>query len=99
MSLLDQFLFERNIIFDDTVVDDDNFAFAVGMRMGILFRWFSVRRPACVPETQRPVEGVLLQNFFQIGKLARASPQLNGSPVEDGDASGIISAIFKASQP
>jgi hypothetical protein len=72
------------IVFDDAVVDNDDAAGAVAMRVGVLFRGPAVRGPAGVADAEGAVERMLAQHFFQVGRACRArrtsSVELPGLP-------------------
>ena len=46
VSFFYELFFQLLEIFDDSVVYDPDLAFAIGMRVGIYFRGFAVRRPS-----------------------------------------------------
>src|SRR4029450_2224671 len=54
VALLLQLSLELQVVLDDAVVDDDEPAGAVAVRMRVFFSGPSVRRPPRVPETVRP---------------------------------------------
>ena len=51
-----QLALQLEIVFDDAVVDDDDLAGAVAMRMGVLFGGTAMRRPACVADAVQAVD-------------------------------------------
>jgi len=59
MIFLTQIFFELEIVFDDAVVDDDDPARTVAMRMGVLFSGSTVGGPARVADAIGPVERFL----------------------------------------
>src|SRR5258708_32294595 len=56
MALFDQLALERNVVFDDSVVHDDDSSGAVAMRVGVFFRWTSMGGPASVADTVSAIE-------------------------------------------
>ena len=50
----DQLPLQRNVVFDDAVVSDNNPAFAVPMRMRVFFSRTAVRCPARMAQTELP---------------------------------------------
>ena len=67
---------EFEIVFDDAVVNDDDFAAAVAMRVGIFFRGAAVRGPAGVADPVRALDGRFLNDFFEVAELARRPANL-----------------------
>ena len=59
-----QTLFQRQVIFDDTVVNDNDSSRLVAVRMSVLLGRTAVRRPACVADAVIPFERILLDRFF-----------------------------------
>jgi hypothetical protein len=51
MPLIHQFLFELDIVFDNSVVNDNDFLFAADMGMRIRLAGASMRGPARVPQS------------------------------------------------
>ena len=92
-----QFVLQLEIILDDAVVHDDDFAFAVAMRMGVLFGGAAVGGPARVAEAVNAVDGRLADRFLEIGKLAGCAAEFEVAfVVDNGDAGGVIAAVFEA---
>ena len=56
MPFGDELMFELQIIFDNAVVNDDDFTGAVAVGMGIFFGWPAVRGPARVADPVHSVE-------------------------------------------
>src|SRR5437764_15280353 len=79
---------------------DDDLAGAIAMRMGVLFRRAAVGCPACVTDAEGAFERCDPDGFFKIAELALRAADLQAvSIAADGDARGIISAVFQAAQP
>ena len=72
-----ELLLQLEIVLDDAVVDDDDAAGAVAMRMGVLLGRPAVRRPARVADAVVPVERVRRDHFLEARQLAGAAPQLD----------------------
>ena len=68
--LLPQVFLEIEVVLDNAVMDDDDAAGAVTVRMRILFRRAPVRRPACVTHAVGAVDGMLTQSIFEVAQLA-----------------------------
>ena len=67
---------QLQIVFHNAVVNHDDAARAVAMRMGVFFGGAAVRGPARVADAERAVERVLAENLFKVAQLARRAPHL-----------------------
>src|SRR5579863_707140 len=76
VTFLDQLLLQAEIVLDDPVVHDHDFAGAVAMRMRVLFRGTSMRGPASVPNAVSAVNRIQPDGFFQVPQLRRAEGKL-----------------------
>ena len=61
-----QLFFERQEVFDDAVVDDDDVAGAIAVRMGVLFGGTAVRGPAGMADAVVAVDRIEAQNVFEV---------------------------------
>ena len=95
-----ELLLQFEIIFDDAVVDDDDFAGAVAMRVRVFFRGAAVRGPARVADAVDAFEGRLRGwTSSRLRSLpGRAADFQFAVLADDGDARGIVAAIFEALQ-
>ena len=99
VSGLEQFLFERVVIFDDAIVDDGDFAGLIEMRMGIFVR----RRPMRGPAGMSDAEGSGGWVGFQQRREAFVNPapflahQQVGVACH-GQARAVITAVFQPPQ-
>ena len=66
----DELVLQLEIIFDDAVVDDDDFAGAVAVRVRVFFGGAAVRGPAGVADAVDAVERSDADGFFEILQLA-----------------------------
>ena len=73
-----QFVLQLEVIFDDAVVHDDDLAFAIAMRVGVLFGGTSVRGPARVARGRRRRRSARGDGLFELASLpgARRSSSL-----------------------
>ena len=101
MALGGEFTLQFQVILNDAVVDDDDAAGAIPMRVGVLFRGASMCGPAGVADAVCALDGMLAQNLFEIAELARSAANLKrGSGwTADGDARRVVAAIFQTPQP
>ena len=100
MPFLFQLLLQLHVVFDDAVVNDDDLALAVAVRMGILFGGPAMRGPARVAQAVDAVDGVLADGLLEIGQLAGGAANLQMAVFADhGDAGGIVASIFEAPKP
>ena len=66
-------LLQREVVLDDAVVDDDDIAFAIAVRMGVLFGRPAVRCPTRVADAIESIDRAGPNDFFQIPQLARGA--------------------------
>ena len=92
--------FEGEVILDDAVVDDDEGAGAVAVGMGVLFGGTAVGGPAGVADAEGAGEGVVGDEGFEVAELAGGAAELHVAVggAGDGDAGGVIAAVFEAAQ-
>src|SRR5215472_2975078 len=95
-----QLFFQFEVVFDDSVVHHHNLSGAVAVRMGVFFGGASMRGPSCVADAVRAFDGRLGNCFFQVAQLSRraANFQLT-SAIHDGNAGGVVAAVFQLAQP
>ncbi len=95
----DQLLLQGNVVLDDAVVDDDNLAGAVAMRVSVLFRGTSVRGPASVADAVGAVERLQADDFFQVAQLAFGAANLQAAAIAGHRDSGrVVAAILQPTQ-
>jgi hypothetical protein len=70
VAFFNQFLFEAEIVFYDSVVYHDNLAGAVAVRMRIFFRRSSVGGPASVADSVTAMQRLKADYFFQVAKFS-----------------------------
>jgi hypothetical protein len=97
VALFLQLVLERQIIFDDAVVDEHAGAGAVRMR--VLLGRPAVRRPTGMPDADRAAELLLRQRLAQVRQLADAAPHVDPAVVQHGHAGRIVAAILQPLQP
>ena len=86
------------VVLDDAVVDDDDAAGAVAVRMRVLFGRAAVRGPAGVPDAVVAVERLGGDDIFEPRQLAGAPPQLDRAVAHDRDAGRVVAAILEPPQ-
>jgi hypothetical protein len=92
-------VFQVEIIFDDAVVHDDDFAGAVAVRVGVFFGRAPVGGLTRVADAVDALERALANRFFEISQLAGGAANVELAVLGDyGDSGGIIAAIFQAAQ-
>ena len=100
VALFFKLAFQLDVIFDDSVVYDDDISRAVAVRMRVFFGWAAVRGPSRMPDAVGAVYRGLADYFFQIVQFAGGAPDVHFSVRSDyGDAGGVIPSIFEAPQP
>jgi len=99
VALGNQLFLERKIVFDDAIVDDDDLAGAVAMRVGVLLSGTAVGGPAGVSDAIGAVERLDPDDFFKIAQFALGAAHLQaGSIAGDGDARGVVAAVLELSE-
>ena len=99
VAFVDQLLLQADVVLDDAVVDDDDLAGAVAMRMSVLFRGTSVRGPASVADAIGAVERLQPDDLFQVAQLAFGAAHLQAFAVTgDRDAGRVVAAILQPPQ-
>src|SRR5271166_17884 len=99
MAFLDQLLLQADVVLDDAVVDDHDLSGAVTVRMRVFFGGTSVRGPARVADSVGAVERLQADDLFQVAQLALGAPHLQAISIAgNGNAGGVISAIFETAQ-
>src|SRR6185436_19454770 len=99
VALLLELALQRQVVLDDAVVDDDDAAGAVAMRMRVLFGRPTVRRPSRVAEAVPAVDGIPGQDVLEPGEFPGAAPDVDLPVVDDRDARGVIAAILEPPKP
>ena len=103
-------LLELEVVFDDAVVHDDEGAGAVAVRVGIFFCGAAVSGPASVANAVGAVDGIVVKDFVEVAEFAGGAAELKGvgragvglsfgdRATGDGDAGGVITAVFEAGE-
>ena len=95
----EELIFQLDIVLDDSVVHDHDFAGAIAVRVRVFFGGAAVRGPARVPDAVEAVERSDANGFFKISQFARGAPNFELAVVaHDGDARRIVAAVFEALQ-
>src|SRR5205807_1797360 len=93
-----QLVAQRRIIFDHAVVHQRDFSALVKMRMRIFVGHFAMSSPACVTDAVLSRGRFLGHQFGKVRDPSGAFARLDLLPVYDGNASGIVTSIFKPPQ-
>ena len=100
MAFGDELVLQLEIILDDAVVHDHDFAGAIAMRVRVFFGGAAVRGPARVADAVDAFERRDADGFFEVVQLAGSAANFQLAVVlHHGDAGGVIAAIFEAVQP
>ena len=87
VAFCDEVVLKGEVVFDDTVVDDDERAGAVAVRVRVLLGGAAVRGPAGVADAVGAVDGVTLQDGVEVAELAGGAAELQAlRAAGDGDA-------------
>lgn len=99
VTLGDEGVFEAEIVFDDAVVNDDERAAAVTVRVGVFFSGTAVGGPTCVSDAEGAVNGRVGDGDFEVAKLAGGSAEGEAfGATGDSDAGGVVAAVFEAAK-
>src|ERR1051325_2227005 len=100
VSVLLKLVFQANIIFNDAVMDNDDLASAVAVRVSVFLCRASMRGPAGVTYTITAFDRGLPQGFFEIPEFARSATDLDPSTlIDDRNTRGVIAAVFESLKP
>ena len=91
----EEFLY-RSIIFDDAVVEQGDFLVAPDVRVGVGVADAAMGRPAGMADAAGAGERGPRDLFLEVGDSADFFRDCEGAALEDGDAGGVIAAIFQA---
>ena len=94
-----QLLLQVEVVLDDAVVDDDDLAGAVAVRVGVLLGRPAVRRPARVADAVVAGDRVGGDDVLEVRQLAGAAPQVDRAVAHDRDAGRVVAAILELPQP
>ena len=95
----EELILQLEIIFDDSVVHDDDFAGAIAVGVSVFFGGAAVRGPARVADAVKAVERSERMDSSRLRSLPGCAPNFQLSVVaHDGDARGVVAAIFQAPQ-
>ena len=99
MPLVAQPLAEGKVVFDDAVVDDDDVAIAVAVRVGVEIAGAAVSRPARVADADGPFRKAPIEARREALQLSdRLYKRRDAAAVDDGDARAIVAAVLQPSQ-
>ena len=99
IAVAHELIFQRLVILDDAVVDERQFSARVEMRMSVLVGRFPVRGPAGVTDAVGSGRWLLGHELAERRDPAGAFARLDAIAIHDGDARGIVTAIFQTAQP
>src|SRR4029077_8098072 len=99
VTFLLQLFLELEIVFDNSVVDDDDLAGAIAMRVGVFLGRPAMGGPARVADAVRAFQRGLGDDFFEIAKFTRGAADFHLARLRHNrDARGIITAVFKLAE-
>src|SRR5205807_188151 len=70
-----EFLAQFEVVFNDTIVNDDVLAVHTDVRMRVSLTWLAVRRPACMSNACMTIERLLTYGTFQIFEFAHVTAE------------------------
>src|SRR3990170_8470523 len=95
MSFPNEPFLEGQVVLEDTVVDHDDGAGTIGVRVGVVLRRAAVGCPAGVAQAHRPFERPLAKHRLEVPDLPGTSPDLKLLPVQDGNSGRVIPPILE----
>ncbi len=97
VALGDEGVLEREVVFDDAVVHDDEGARAVAVGMGVFFGGAAVGGPAGVSDAVGAVDRVGDEHFGEVAELAGSAAELQpgGFATGDGYAGAVVATVFE----
>ena len=98
VAFSNQLLLQLEIVLDDAVVDDDDLAGAVAMRMGVLLGRPPVRGPARVADAVVAVHRAARDRCLEPRQFAGAAPELDRPVADERHARRVIAAILEPPQ-
>ena len=94
-----QLFFQRKEVFDDAVVNDDDIAGAIAMRVGVLFAGTPMCGPAGMADAIVALYGIEPQDVFEVAKFSGRAADAEGLIVAiNGEAGGIVTAVLETLQ-
>ena len=92
-----QTFLEREIVFDDAIVDDNHSGRVMGVGVGL--RGTAVGRPAGVADAKGAAQRTFGKNLLKVDQLPPRTPDFDVAVVEGGDTGRVVAAVFEAPQP
>ena len=93
-----QLVLQLEVVLDDPVVDDDDAAGAVAVRVRVLFGGPAVRGPAGVADAVDAVDRLGADRVLEVDQLARRAAQRDALRADERHARGVVAAILHAAQ-
>ena len=93
-----EFFAQFEVIFDDAVVDDDEFAVHAEVRVRVALGGRAVRCPARMPDADAAGDRVSQQFSRRLRELADVAPQCDLTILDDRDTGRVVAAIFQPLQ-
>src|SRR3974390_1561295 len=94
VALLDELLLQREVVLDNAVMNDDDLARAVAMRVRVFFAGAAMSGPAGVADTIGSVQRLAAYDVFEVAELAFCAPHLKALTVAGNRDSGrIVAAV------
>src|SRR5579884_8454 len=85
---------QREIVFDDTVMDNYDLIVAVPVRMSIFLSGAAVCGPACVADSVQTGERLLTNDLFEIEQLTRSPAHFDARTVCHCKAGRVVTSVF-----
>ena len=87
--------FSEREVLDDPVVDYDDLATGVGVRMSVAVAGDAMRRPPGVPDAERASERMLVEYGGESGEFPLGLGDRQVGAIVDGDSGGVVAAVLE----
>ena len=98
MSLTDEPVAERLVVFDHAIVDQRELAGPVAVRVGIFVGWRAMRGPAGMADAGTAGSGLVAQQADQILNPAGPLPQMQLIAGQGRQSGAVIAAVLQTMQ-
>src|SRR5690606_24201795 len=94
VTLLQKLLFQRQIVFDDAIVDHCNVVCTAGVWMGIIIGDSAVGGPACMANTYRTFHSSKVERAIHLVNLPNTFSNRNLVSGQGGNPYAVIASVF-----
>src|SRR5258708_461898 len=95
MPSIGELALERQIVFDDAVVNHGDLAGAIRMWVSVGLGRPAMGRPTRVPKAAKASEGLSAEKIVEVGELAHAARNADGAVGDDRHAGRVVAAVLE----